>query len=396
MEYLNQLFFSGNYIAALQWIDAIIYLIFLATVLYLLIFSLSSLRKKRDRYPTAPIKYRFAILIPAIDYTTIDLECIKTIANQSYAKDKFDIYVISKSLSSKSISDLEKLDVTCITYLNYPRENKANCLLTAVNYIESNDKIYDIIVTLNPNEKIGSIFLDKLNNTFYSGCSVAQTHKIVKSQKTAYDTLHAVKEEINNSIFRLGHTKLGFSSALNNSGMAFEYALFLEFIQTSQIDSVTKNLEQKILSEFIYIEYLSDVHVYEMETAIENTNKYDLLNNFSSQVSGFINGFKILPKALLDSNWDYCNKIFQWMLPPTIILVGLIFIFSLIFTYTDWTLSIKWWGLLVLLLVTYSISIPEKMINRKLTIAIFLSPFVLIRLIFNKIFSFNRKKKTYK
>lgn len=53
-----------------------------------------------------------------------------------------------------------------------------------------------------------------------------QTHRIAKNMNNDMALLDAVSEEINNTIFRLGHAKLGLSAALIGSGMAFRYDLF--------------------------------------------------------------------------------------------------------------------------------------------------------------------------
>ena len=50
--------------------------------------------------------------------------------------------------------------------------------------------------------------------------------ELLRTKDTNTAVLDAVSEEINNSIFRKGHTRLGFSSGLSGSGMAFEYDLF--------------------------------------------------------------------------------------------------------------------------------------------------------------------------
>lgn len=69
-------------------------------------------------------------------------------------------------------------------------------------------------------------YLDKINDVFYPGCSVVQTHRVTKNLNTDMVVLDAVNEEINNPIFRKGHVRFGFSSVLVGSGAAFEYPLF--------------------------------------------------------------------------------------------------------------------------------------------------------------------------
>lgn len=110
-----------------------------------------------------------------------------------------------------------------------PQSTKTNALRRAIRYIEEEKRTYDIAVVLDADNLVDLDFLDKINDAFYSGCMVVQTHRVAKNRNTSIAVLDAVSEEINNSIFRKGHTELGFSSALIGSGMAFDYQLFLEF-----------------------------------------------------------------------------------------------------------------------------------------------------------------------
>lgn len=87
-----------------------------------------------------------------------------------------------------------------------------------------------MVVVLDADNLVDPDFLEHLNNAFYSGCSAVQTHRVAKNMNTSVAVLDAVSEEMNNSIFRKGHTKLGFSAGLIGSGMAFEYDIFRKII----------------------------------------------------------------------------------------------------------------------------------------------------------------------
>lgn len=65
--------------------------------------------------------------------------------------------------------------------------------------------------------------------------------------------LDAISEEINNSIFRLGHVNLGMSAALIGSGMAFEYSLFYKaMMSNTSVGGFDRVLEMKLLYHRIF------------------------------------------------------------------------------------------------------------------------------------------------
>ena len=80
---------------------------------------------------------------------------------------------------------------------------------------------YDIALIIDADNIINSSYLVELNNAFAdSKVQVVQTHRVAKNLNTNMAYLDAISEEINNSIFRLGHVNLGMSAALIGSGMA--------------------------------------------------------------------------------------------------------------------------------------------------------------------------------
>jgi hypothetical protein len=68
-----------------------------------------------------------------------------------------------------------------------------------------------------------------------------------------------------------------------------------------------------------------------------------------------------LPKAISSGNLDYCDKIFQWLIPPRMLLIGLPFVFGIMMLFINWTYSIKWWVILFLLMVALSMAMPDEL-----------------------------------
>ena len=95
----------------------------------------------------------------------------------------------------------------------------------------------------------------------------------------------------------------------------------------------------------------------------EKTQKKEAISNqrkrwIAAQFGALRASLPHLPKALLQGNIDYCDKIFQWMLPPRLIqlagVFGLTFVFTVIGLVmslrnggNEWTMAIKWWILSV-------------------------------------------------
>ena len=355
---------------AFQLGDAILFLCFLIFVLYLFVFSVYSKRKPQYNYPTAKKKYRFAVLFPAYQEDEVIIDSVKSFLSQEYSKGLYDIIVISNQMRQETIDNLKTLSAKVVVVI-----------LDADNVVKPN-------------------YLEKINDALYAGCSALQTHRVAKNRDNSIAVLDSVSEEINNSIFRKGHTRLGFSSALSGSGMAFEYDLFKNIIQDCHDIGEDKYMERKLLLQNVYIEYLEEVYTYDEKVR----GKRDFYNQrrrwLTTQISNLFSGIFQMPGAILKGNWDYCDKLFQWMMPPRVLLLGFIVLIASLLTILDFITSIKWWLLLILLGITFSIAVPDYLVDRKFKKAIASVP-VLFILMFLNIFriggrKFNPTKHSFK
>ncbi len=362
--------------------EAIVFLIFLISVLYLFIFAVFSLKKRKYHYPEAKKRYRFAVLFPTDKEDVIILNSIRSFLSQDFPKENYGIYVISEGLSPTTQKELNELSAHIVN-LQGQKHSKTNALRAAIDYIDQQNCTYDVVVVMDADNAVDTNYLNKLNDAFYSGCAAVQTHKVAKNRNTSIAVLDAVSEEINNSIFRKGHTQLGFSCGLMGSGMAFEYELFQNSIHVASDLGVEKQLELILLKQNIYIEYLEDVYTYDEKVASKAGFYQQRRKWLATQFANLFSGIGSMPMAMLRGNWDYCNKLFQWMMLPRVILFGLIVLISLLLTWFDWILAIKWWGVLLLLCITFSIAIPDYLVDKKLRNAILSLPILFILMFFN-------------
>lgn len=370
-ELITNIFGSSNSSQTLILIDAIAFLIIALSVIYLFIFALKSLDKRRTIYPIAERFYRFAIIFPAYKEDKVILNSVQDILRQQYPSDKYDIIVAADQMTEETNQQLRDMS-THVVEITENRSSKTHALQKAEQYIREKKLKYDIVIILDADNLVDTDYLAKLNNAFYSGCSAVQTHRVAKNLNSSMAVLDAVSEEINNSIFRKGHTRLGFSSSLIGSGMAFEYDIFEEIIHRVTDIADDKQMEMILLKDNVFIEYLNELYTYDEK--IKKTSQFYSQRRrwIANQIFSLFSGLKSLPSALFSGNWDYCNKLLQWAMPPRLILLGLIILFGVALSAYDVStnfatiMSIKWWGLLTLLMITFAMAIPDYLINSKL------------------------------
>lgn len=376
----------------LNMIDAFAYFIFAIAVLYLLIFAIKSLGSKFNSYEKAKKKYRYAVIFPAYMEDRVIINSVSSFMEQSYERNLFDVFVVSDRMSDETNKELEELGAIVVRH-DFSESTKTKALQEAAKYIAGNELKYDIVVILDADNLVDEYFLDKINDAFFSGCSAIQTHRVAKNYNSNIAILDSVSEEINNSIFRKGHTAMGFSSSLIGSGMAFEYDLFERYIMKIGDIGVDKQLEKWLLKDGHYIEYLQDIYTYDEKVAKSKQFYKQRKRWINNQFYNLITGIWRMPIAAIEGNWDYCNKLLQWSMPPRIMLLGLLLIISVIMSFINIMFAIKWWVLLVLLLVVFAIAIPDYLFNKNLFKALISLPLLFVLMAINMLTVYKTNKK---
>jgi cellulose synthase/poly-beta-1,6-N-acetylglucosamine synthase-like glycosyltransferase len=350
---------------------AFIYLGFAA--LYALIFAVAGVfPKKRSSKNFSGVVRKFAVLVPGYKEDNVIFEVACEALKQDYPKDKFDIIIIADSFMAETLEKLKQLPIKLIE-VSFEKSTKSKALNKAMEII---DEGYDIALVLDADNIMASDFLKKMNQAFDNGFIAVQGHRVAKNQNTSFAVLDAISEEINNNIFRKGHRNLGLSSALIGSGMAFEYAFFKSSMAV--IDAVggfDKELELKLLKNRVKIEYLNDALVYD-----EKVQKADVFANqrkrwLSAQLIYFRrNLFSGIYHLFTKGNLDYFDKVYQFISPPRVLLIGLVVIITLIYGSVEYLLgssgvliytSFYWILLLIMVITAFIFSIPAKFYTKE-------------------------------
>jgi cellulose synthase/poly-beta-1,6-N-acetylglucosamine synthase-like glycosyltransferase len=302
---------------------------------YLFFFAVCSLFTNKKVIKENNYLNKFAVLIIAYKNDQVILESAVENLNQTYAKDKFDIIVVGDHLEPETVNQLKKLPIKVIAFdLSY--STKGNSVLKTESLIREGD--YDFIVLLDIDNVMEADYLIKLNNEITEGIQVIQTHRIAKNLDTSIAILDALSEEINNSIFRLGHVNIGLQTALIGSGIAIRKDFFLNQVLTIRaVGGYDKEMELIMALDKTKTKYTPNIEVYDEKTRfIDDLNK-QRTRWFSAQFFYLRkNLFKSLISLLINSNLNYFNKTLQLLLMPKVLVLGFAFLLPILTYFIDY------------------------------------------------------------
>lgn len=326
---------------------------------YLLLFTIASFfppSKRRYKEQVSQQRNRFAILIPAYQEDAVILESTQSVLAQNYPQELFTLYVIADQMKEESLDALRAKGIT-VSFPEPGRSSKANALKSVA---KSLPDFYDYVVILDADNVIPPHYLEQVNEYINQNkCRALQTHRQAKNLTTPTAVLDAAIEEMNNTIFRLGHIRLGLSSALIGSGMVFSYSWFVEQVEQLHSTGEDKELEELLLRQKIKIHYAAHItftdEKVEQKANLSNQRRRWLATQF--MLASLM--IKRVPKAIVHGNIDYLVKAFQSILLPRSILMGVIgtgMSLNLLITPIQ---SVKWAILWAILVITLYWAIPR-------------------------------------
>lgn len=374
-------------------IDWILFGMVALTALYLLIFAITSLFFRTGAIPKTNHQNRFIIIITAYQNKGV-IQTVHSVLGQTYQQRLFDISVISNHNDEMTNFRLAQEPVTLLVP-NFEKSTKAKALQLAINNLPQ-FKIYDIAVILSAGSVVEPEFLEDLNAAFESaGTKAIQTNLLSRNRDTTVSRLGSIFEEINNSFFRRGHIALGLSAGLQGSGCAFDFDWFKSNIFNIKSAWEDKELEALLLRQNIYVDYFDQIYVFDEKTREAKEFNKERGRWIKAQFLTLLRNIHYLPMALLNRQYNWADKIIQWILVPRMVMVAVIIFMSIFLPVIYTSLAFKWWGLFATTLLIFAIATPDYLVDDKWDSTFFKIPLVLMKSIpgLSKIADFIEKKE---
>ena len=329
------------------------------SVFYVAFFAVISLfYEKEDRVAIhAQSLYnrmaRFLILFPAYKEDRVIINAVEQFLLQKYPTSHYKVAVISDHMQSETNEKLRKLPITLLTP-DFEKSSKAIAMQYAMNEIKGE---FDNVVILDADNVVRPEFLDQLN-ILCSIYDVIQCHRCAKNANNDVAVLDGTSEEINNTLFRKAHNRLGLSSALIGSGMCFSYDLFKKNVFELKTAGEDRELEALLLQQEIFIKYAPDIHVFDEKVSNQENFQRQRMRWMTAQVQSLLSNLPKMPEAILHGKVNFIDKTIQQALIPRSILIVLLGGISILMTIIIPEWCEKWWILFAILTLSLFIAIP--------------------------------------
>ena len=343
----------------LHIIEITLWVIISFSVFYVAFFAIISLfYEKEDRVAIhAQALYnrmaRFLILYPAYKEDSVIINAVEQFLLQKYPTSLYKVAVISDHMQPETNEKLRKLPITLLMP-TFEKSSKAKAMQYAINEVEGE---FDNVVILDADNVVRPDFLEQLN-ILCSIYDVIQCHRCAKNANNDVAVLDGASEEINNTLFRKAHNRLGLSSALIGSGMCFSYDLFKKNVFQLSTAGEDREMEALLLHQEIFIKYAPDIHVFDEKVSNQDNFQRQRMRWMTAQVQSLLSNLPLIPKAILHGKVNFIDKTIQQALIPRSILIVLLGGISIIMTLLFPSWCEKWWFLFGILGLSLFIALP--------------------------------------
>lgn len=347
-------------------------------VLHTLMFSLGGLFYRLPKVKRSKPRHKICIYIPAYREDAVIVSSVKNVLKQKYYnsdKKMYDIVVIAQHLKESTLKELYRLNCKVVKF-NAKNSTKVKALQFAINAVDPLHNKYDIALILDADNHLGPNFLLKINDAFSAGHKVIQGHRTAKNLNTKFAHLDAASEEINNTIFRKGLNFFGYSALIIGSGVAFENKIFIDRINESNaVSGFDKEIDNEIVKRNIFITYLNDAFIYDEKVQDQKVFENQRTRWIEAQIrvaKDYV--WPSIKDLFKRGNVDFFIKATLNLLPPRIILLGSLFLITVLVFFIDMA-AFKFSAVLFSVYIfALCIAVPKKLWTKQLLMSLIKIP----------------------
>ena len=346
----------------LHGIDIALWVIIAGSVFYVVFFAIISLfYEKEDQVAVHAAalsnkQSKFLILYPAYKEDRVIINAVENFLLQDYPTSHYTVVVISDHMEPETNDYLRQLPITLLEPV-FEKSSKAKAMQYAINEVQGD---FDQVIVLDADNVVRPEFLSQLNIlcTVYDAI---QCHRCAKNANNDVAVLDGASEEINNTIFRKAHNRLGMSSALIGSGMCFNYDLFKKNVFLLSTAGEDREMEALLLHQEVFIKYAPEIHVFDEKVSNQDNFQRQRMRWMTAQVQSLLNNLPKIPNAIVHGKINFIDKTIQQALIPRSILIILLAGTSVFMTISMPSWCEKWWALFALLAVSLFIALPRQL-----------------------------------
>jgi len=345
-------------------------------------------------------QYRFGIVISARNEQEVISNLIKSLDQQDYPRELFDIIIIADNCTDDTAQVARDSGALVFERFDKKRIGKGYALNWMFDILLSEyPEKYDAICIFDADNVVSTQFLTMMNQRIADGCEIVQGYRDVKNPyASAISGHYTIYWYTFNRLLHLPRVRIGLSSMLNGTGFVFKTDVIREkgwqaMSESEDAEFSLQNIAEGRKIDFEYNAVFYDEQPTSFLQSLSQRHRWAVGNYhcISSTGGDLVRGI-FRGKRLL----NMLDAIVFLLLPPIVGLTGLSMIIDLIIPLIqpNWGLSnllslllVYSVGMFVMILTAIIVLLLEKKLNKKMWKAILTIPLFLFSFSFVAFFA---------
>lgn len=386
----------------MELLKEILKIIDIITVAYLIYYIITGLceLKSKNKMKEETKKHKFAVIVPARNEEKVIGNLLKSLNNQEYPKDCYDIFVVVNNCTdrTKEIAlENEAQVIECKTSI----KSKGEALKIAFRKLKNDD--YEAYIIFDADNIVHPKFINKMNNALGEGYELAQGFRDSKNvSDTWISSCYSIHYLIHNIFLNKARMNIDKSSFINGTG----FMISKKFLDRKgyKVHTLTEDIEltTRCALDNEMIAFVEDAITYdEQPTTFKESWKQRKRWSIGTVQCFKIYSRKLIKKFFRKNNFTSIDA-FIFLISPLLQFLGalsyllhfLIGVTQLQYmNYSSKIISILIWYLASLILAIVAIKIRKKHILPYIKGILTLPIFVLSWIPINILAIFSRKKQ---
>ncbi|MBO0483020.1 glycosyltransferase family 2 protein [Candidatus Enterococcus courvalinii] len=216
-----------NYVfLPMKWLAICMVIIVFANLIYFTTLSIFGLRKPKRDYKMVPDQKKFVFVVPAHNEEAVIGPTIKSLVNQNYDPDLFDIVVIADNCTDRTIDVIHSYPrATAFENVSGPEDPRGKPHAIA-RYVETNHwKNYDYIAFIDADNIVDANYLREMNAQVitHPELTVVQGYLGIKNVRSSITASgYAAVYFITNRAVQAANYLLGWNAAIGGTGFILD------------------------------------------------------------------------------------------------------------------------------------------------------------------------------
>ncbi len=299
--------------------------------IYYLLVGLTGFLPVKNKYKLkSDRKNRFALIAAAHNEETVIAALIRSLKNQEYPKDRFDIFVIADNCTDKTAEIARAEGAEVYERTDTEKRGKGHALEWFFKRLLKMNRQYDYVAVFDADNLAAPDFLTRMNESANRG------HKVVQGfldSKNPYDSWISASYSFcfwtMNRVFQLARYKLGLCCELSGTGFIIKTELLRELGWNATC--LTEDMEFTMKSV-----YNGEKIAFNYEARVFDEKPITLIQSWKQRVR-WMRGhcdvasryfFKLIGRGIKERSWSCIDCAVYLVQPIRIIAMGIIMFFS--------------------------------------------------------------------